>query len=177
MHIHSIKVNLKYIVIECFCVLSVAHLRAEAVSLEEKMHISDCWNPHIWNYSWLYEDGACFCEYYRLLTQWQSDLIDSLLFCCCCFCWQHTNLFWPQWKPGHHRIEKKILMPELVSRVCFYSYTSSNCSQVPRPQAPLPDLFDVCFSMCNIGKLGIGPGNEAMAAVCMLLWWHVSFNV
>ena len=35
-----------------------------------------------------------------------------------------------------------------------------NCSLVPR----LPDLSS-CFSVCNIEKLGIGPGNEASTTV------------
>ena len=30
---------------------------------------------------------------------------------------QHSNVFWPQWKAGAHRIEKKILMPEMVRSV------------------------------------------------------------
>ena len=33
---------------------------------------------------------------------------------------QHTNMFWPQWKPGLHKIEQKILMPELV-RLTHYT--------------------------------------------------------
>ena len=32
-------------------------------------------------------------------------------------CVQATNMFWPQWKKGEHKIEKKILMPELVIKI------------------------------------------------------------
>ena len=42
-----------------------------------------------------------------------------------------------------------------ISRITLY-----NCSLVPR----LPDLSS-CFSVCNIEKLGIGPGNEASTTV------------
>ena len=47
---------------------------------------------------------------------------------------QHTNLFWPQWIAGRHKIEKKILMPEMVS---FHPSVASLSLSFP-PSLPHP---------------------------------------